>query len=111
MSIMTKRNTAYYDLHKPIYEIVMLRTKKLDEDEMPSSGIRVGFFHSLGEALIAVKENRGDIHEYTYDCAFIVTRYPGLYDDGMQRMYFEWNGDTGNYVEAAEPASLRHFSF
>lgn len=100
---------------QPIYEIVMISSDQVNKDDdgyYIKRTRRVGFFHTKSEALVAVKENRKDIRECgTYDFAYIITRYPGLYDAGLQRMFFEWNENADSFVETKEPASLKPFWF
>lgn len=101
--------------YKPIYDIVMVSDDQVNKDEdgyYVKRTRHVGFYHSWPEALIAVKENRMDIREGdTYNFAYIITRYPGLYDAGIERTFFKWHKESNSFVETEEPATLRDFGF
>ena len=106
----------------PIYEIVLIEhaNKELvyakgKRSGFPDTGAvsNVGFYYDLDTAVSSVKENCCDMREQVYDAAFILCRFPGLYEtvSSNQRMYFVWNEETKGYVQEEEPKIFSHIAY
>lgn len=111
----------YGDVIKPIYEILVFEhpDKELVYPSGKHSGFpdmgaqnNVGYYYEFHSAYTAIQENICDIHETVYDAAFLICRFPGLYNpvgsDG--RIYFVWDDSKGGYVEADEPEIFKHIA-
>lgn len=109
------------EVNKPIYEILMFEHPDKEyiyangtHTGFPDMGAQsnVGFYYNLQDALDVVYENLCDIRETVYDAAFIICRFPGLYNcvgsDG--RLYFVWDDSKDGYRLAEEPEIFRHMA-
>ena len=106
-----------YDV--PIYEVFVVQHPDRElvypsgkHSGFPEMGCTatMGFYYDLDDAIEAVEVNACDIHETMYDAAFVICRFPGLYNSvGREgRAYFVWNGETEGYEEKEEPRVFRH---
>lgn len=86
---------------------------KLEKDELgwPNLGDSriVGWYSSLPEAELCVKENWGDIWETCYEYAIIEYVQEGLYPI-TQRWYYKWNPSTWKYEPIDEPNCIKHIT-
>lgn len=110
----------YCEVIKPIFEILVF--EKPNEELMfngkqsgfPDMGAQdnVGFYYEFHAAYEAIKENICDIHETVYDAAFLICRFPGLYNpvSSEGRIYFVWDDAKGGYNEAEEPEIFKHIA-
>ena len=109
------------EVNKPIYEILVFEHPDKEDiytngthTGLPDMGAQsnVGFYYDLQDALDVVYENLCDIRETVYDAAFIICRFPGLYNcvgsDG--RLYFVWDDAKGGYRLTEEPEIFRHIA-
>lgn len=109
------------EVNKPIYEILVFEHPDKEDiyangthTGLPDMGAQsnVGFYYDLQDALDAVYENICDIRETVYDAAFIICRFPGLYNcvgsDG--RLYFVWDDANDRYRLAKEPEIFKHIA-
>ena len=108
---------------EPIFSILLMTKSGNDElifqregKEVPSGWPdfgdfeEVGFFYDIDSAVRAVHENWADIQDQAFHAAFILCRFPGLYNrthKGM-RMYFRWDPDAGCFVQQEEPPFWGH---
>lgn len=83
------------DKHITIYTILMTTKYELAGFSLPDFGDSriVGFYENLEDAVSAVTENWGDIHEYYYEYAIIEKVEEGLYNSGTSedRKVFKWD--------------------
>lgn len=95
----------------PDRELIYPSGKHSGFPDMGSSMI-AGFYYERERAVEALHENALDIRETIYDAAFLLRRYPGLYQavgkDG--RTYFLWDAQRGGFYEAEEPDIFRHIA-
>lgn len=108
-------------LSKPIFEIMVFEHAN-KEDIYPSgkhSGLpdmgatdTPGFYHDIDHAYDAIVNNMCDIRETVYDAAFLLCRFPGLYQHAGKglRMYFVYNKETGQYEQKEEPEIFAHIA-
>lgn len=124
----TKEQMLEYAAHEkerhegaiPIYEIMMveypdkelmLANKKPSGWPDTGASFTAGFYYDLDDAVEAVENNACDIRECLYNGAFILMRFPGLYNsvDSTNRMYFVWEDD--KYVQKDEPKIFAHIVY
>lgn len=110
----------YEEEIKPIFEILVFEkaAERLmfngRDSGFPDMGAQdnVGYYHDFKDAYQAITENWCDIHETVYDAAFLICRFPGLYNpvgsDG--RIYFLWDSNTNTYTETEEPEIFKHIA-
>ena len=108
--------------HKPIYEIMMIQhaDKELvyptgKHSGFPDTGCTavMGFYYDLDDAEEAVASNGCDIHEHLYNAAFILARFPGLYQavGNDMRLYFVWDKENEIFVQKEEPKIFAHIAY
>ena len=107
---------------EPIFEIMMIEHperelvsptgKRLGWPDTGASDT-VGFFTDLDKAVQSVTENICDIREAVYDAAFVLCRFPGLYEavDHEARLFFRWEPEKEGYVQAEEPKIFAHIAY
>ena len=107
---------------KPIFQIMTFTNpdKEMIYPTQKTSGFpdegtinEPGFYYAIDDALRAVENNEGDIWETCYDAAFILCKFPGLYQSAGTglRMYYVFNKDTKMYEQKEEPAIFRHVAY
>lgn len=117
----TPLTLSHGDVVRPIFEILVFEhpDKELiypngKHSGFPAMGAQsnVGFYYDFQDALDVVYENLCDIHETVYDAAFIICRFPGLYDCASSngRLYFVWDGAKGGYKLTEEPEIFKHIA-
>ena len=106
---------------RPIYEICVFENpnkelvsksgKCLGWPDMGAQAI-MGFYYDIQDAIDVLHMNLCDIRETVYDAAFILCRFPGLYNEvgTNRRMYFVWNDEKQGYFQAEEPEIFKHIS-
>ena len=106
----------------PIFEILMIENpekelvgesgKKLGWPDTGASDV-MGYFYDLDNAVHSVEENICDIREAVYSAAFVLCRFPGLYETvGPEaRMFFRWDPGKQKYVQAPEPKIFGHIAY
>ena len=110
------------DVIKPIYEILVFEHPDKEfvyptgkHSGFPDMGAQstVGYYHDFQDAYEAIKENVCDIRETVYDAAFLLCRFPGLYNcvPSYGRLYFVWDDDTYQYEEVEEPEIFKHMAY
>ena len=121
MTIVQKLSDQTKDREKPIFEIMVLEHAN-KEDIYPSgthSGFpdmgatdTPGFYHDIDHAYDAIVNNMCDIRETVYDAAFLLCRFPGLYQHAGKdlRMYFVYNKETCRYEQKEEPEIFAHIA-
>ena len=67
---------------------------------------RCGFFEDRKTAIKAVCENWGNIHNDGYDVAFIESITPGVIACCLERVWFKWDEEKGEYCESKVPESV-----
>lgn len=103
----------------PIFEIFMVENKDKElvykngkHSGLPDMGCTdtAGFFLDLNDAVRIAENNIGDLRETVYDAAFILCRFPGLYQSVTEefRMYFVWDGE--RFVQTEEPKIFKHIA-
>ena len=72
-----------------------------------------GFYYDLGDAIKAVESNNCDMREYVYNAAFILCKFPGMYESSgpESRMYFIWDDESKEYKLADEPEIFKHIAY
>ena len=100
---------------KPIYRILLFsKIPTLDERGWPDCGTQedVGFYYEYETAVRAMHENWCDIQEHVYRAAFLICKFPGLYEGSTteSRMYFVWDPNTETFVQQEEPTFFKHIS-
>ncbi len=117
----TPLTLSHGEVVRPIFEILVFEHPDKEwvfpsgkPSGLPDMGTQsnVGFYYDLEDAFDAVSENLCDIRETVYDAAFIICRFPGLYDcvSSNGRLYFVWDGAKGGYKLAEEPEIFKHIS-
>lgn len=108
---------------EPIYSIFMMQNRGRElvypdgrRSGFPDTGsvMDAGFYNVLDDAIQAVEENSCDIREFTYNSAFVLTHFPGVYNNSCGkegRMYFEWDEDKEGYVQKEEPEIFGHVAY
>ncbi len=107
---------------RPIYELVLFVHP--DKEMVSPSGKALGwpdtggsytpgFYYDIEDAIAALNENACDIREAVYNAAFLICRFPGIYDEvgPERRMYFVWNADKEGYFQTEEPEIFRHITY
>ena len=114
----------------PIYTIVLFRTTEevtykitngngkiiKQESDFVTLGDWdvVGFLHNKEDALEAVEANAGDMYETCFDYAIVEEVYPGIYGRYTmenERWFFEFNRETGRYVQIDMPEILNEKNY
>ena len=115
--------SSVFENQKPIFEIMMMENKGDNEivyptgkpSGFPDTGITdtVGFYYELEKSIEALHCNACDLRETVYDAAFVLCRFPGLYDcvPSEGRMYFIWDKEKEGYFEAEEPELFKHVAY
>ena len=114
---------SVFSNQKPIFEIMMLENTGDKElvyptgkpSGFPDTGItdNAGFYYELDKAIEALHHNACDLRETVYDAAFILCRFPGLYDCVFSegRIYFVWDKENEGYFEAEEPEWFKRVAY
>ena len=115
------RRSAYGDETNPIYEILVFENP--DKELIYKTGLPlgwpdmgaqdvVGFYYDIDDAIDVLHENICDIRETVYDAAFLICRFPGLYNNvGTEgRMYFLWDNEKDGYFQKEEPNLFKHIA-
>lgn len=80
----------------------------------PDTGIErmVGFYYDFDDAYDAIINNVCDIWETVYNGAFLLCRFPGLFQSvtSEARMYFTYNKESGKYEQKEEPELFSHLA-
>ena len=107
----------------PIYIIMMMEKPGNEEIIHNHNGARipsgfpdhgatdeVGFYYELDTAMDAITQNWCDIQEHVYSAAFLLCKFPGLYETTTTeaRMYFLWDSETETFVQKEEPVFYKH---
>ena len=109
----------------PIFEIVMVQNNgkeqvyekdgKIIHSGFPDMGTTsiVGYYYDIDTAICALNENWGDIRATIFDGAFILVKFPGLYDScGLeQRMWFVWDEEKQGYYQQEEPRIFANLGY
>lgn len=113
----------FHENQNPIYIILMLSKPGNEEIIYNTNGAHtpsgipdyghsdeVGFYYEIDTAITAITENWCDIQEHVYQAAFLLCRFPGLYDTTTtdKRMYFLWNKDEQKFIQQEEPVLFKH---
>ena len=108
------------DGQQPIYQIYLLKepAKELMLNDGRStgwpdtSGESVGFYYELESAIDALHHNVLDIQDGIYKAAFILCKFPGLYNSASDnlRQYFVWDENKNGFWEADEPEIFDHIA-
>jgi hypothetical protein len=118
-----KNKVSVFNGQQPIFEIMMLENTGDKElvyptgkpSGFPDTGITdtVGFYYELDKAIEALHCNTCDLRETVYDAAFILCRFPGLYNcvPSEGRMYFVWDKEKEGYFEAEEPELFKRVAY
>ena len=69
----------------------------------------VGWYVFFKDADECVKENWGDIYEYTYSYAIIEKIEEGLYPN-TERWFYKWDDEAKGYRPIEEPKFMNHFT-
>ena len=106
-------------IQPPIYEILVFDNpnKELVSRDGKNMGcpdmgdtFTVGFYYDVESAIQALNENRCDLRETCYNAAFILCRFPGLYNvaTSSERMYFVWDEERQGFFQTEEPKIFKH---
>lgn len=118
--IEDRQSKVPYKEFKPIFRIGVMTT--IDEEVYPTgkhSGFPkdcpddIGFYYDFDTAYRAITENWCDIWETCYDYAFLMVRFPGLYEDAgpESRMLFQYDTIKDQYIQIEEPTWFKHVGF
>lgn len=96
-----------------IYTILVM--EKLEQDKTThcpefGSEMLAGWYDNYDDAFISVSGNSCDINEFCYQYALIEEVGEGLYNPAINRWWFEFNPETGKYIEIKEPDFCRGFA-
>ena len=109
----------------PIYIIMMMERPGNEEIIYNHNGAKtpsgfpdhgatdeVGFYYELETAITAITQNWCDIQEHVYRAAFLICKFPGLYEGSTteSRMYFVWDSNAETFVQQEEPTFFKHIS-
>lgn len=97
---------------KKIY--VILCMSKLEQNprtKFPDFGSEsiMGWYEDKDTAFERVRTNACDINETCYDYAIIEEVEQGLYPASMNRWFFEYKKDKGEYIQIEEPSFMYGF--
>lgn len=67
-----------------------------------------GWFTSLRKATLAVMENHGDIHEFSYNYAVIEKSKDGFRNLRAEEWWFEWDEDRDGFKSIDKPKEWAH---
>jgi len=74
-------------------------------------GVRTfGFYSTFEEADKAVRENRCDLSEYTYNYAVIEEVPEGIHSFAQNRWVYKFNDSKKTFEPIDEPEEIKHFS-
>ena len=90
------------DENIPCYFIMAMRSDDREGERVR----RCGFFVERETAFKAVRENWGDIHNDTYDVAWIECITPYILAWSTERVWFRWDDENGVYVDSAKPSGI-----
>jgi len=108
---MSERSAGKYDM--PIYQIILYEHCVNADNTCNFWGYDYGwydspgYFHDLSDAISAMNNNLGDIHESMFNAGYIICRFQGLYClcAPEARMYFEWDEERQGFFQKEEPES------
>ena len=119
---ITSHQRHYKVSSQPIFDILLF--ENAEKEVMGKTGKKLGFrdlgctdnvgyYYNLDDAISALNENACDMRETVYDAAFILCRFPGLYQNsGTEgRMYFRWDPEREGYFQAEEPKIFEHIAY
>ena len=69
-----------------------------------------GYYNNLDDAVIALKENRLDMHEYLYNYAIIEKIWPGIHANAVSVGRYKY-AEATNSFELIEVGKLRFTNF
>ena len=90
------------DENIPCYFIMAMKSDDREGERVR----RCGFFVERETAIKAVRENWGDIHNDTYDVAWIECITPYILAWSTERVWFRWDDENGVYVDSAKPSGI-----
>ena len=90
------------DENIPCYFIMAMKSDDREGERVR----RCGFFVERETAFKAVRENWGDIHNDTYDVAWIECITPYILAWSTERVWFRWDDEDGVYVDSAKPSGI-----
>ena len=90
------------DENIPCYFIMAMKSDDREGERVR----RCGFFVERETAFKAVRENWGDIHNDTYDVAWIECITPYILAWSTERVWFRWDDENGVYVDSAKPSGI-----
>ena len=90
------------DENTPCYFIMAMRSDDREGERVR----RCGFFVERETAFKAVRETWGDIHNDTYDVAWIECITPYILAWSTERVWFRWDDENGVYVDSAKPSGI-----
>lgn len=90
------------DENTPCYFIMAMSSDDTEGERIR----RCGFFKDRETAIKAVRENWGDIHNDKYDTVYIECITPYVIAWALERVWFKWDEEKGEYCESKAPESV-----
>ena len=69
-----------------------------------------GYYEHYDQAVMALRENRTDLHEGCYNYAVIEKFGPGIVPYCEMRQWFKWDKEANGYREIDEPECVAHIT-
>ena len=69
----------------------------------------VGFFDSLDNANVVLKENTYDVHETIYHYAVVEQIEMGVYPIAKERWFYKYDKEKNGYYPIEEPKEFEHY--